>query len=295
MAADSLFADVALHVPGNGMPGSEDLFDLSKYNATPSSQVTGVELSDTHAVTGEATSVYCPANTGADNSVVWSGSRFLIPSNTQFSLEMNVYVPAWGSGVHFASFSTSEASGRCLFYATAGGQMRFNHYGAPEYTFGSVPSAAAWHHLCWERDGSNNIVCYVDGAPLTYPVGFSAALGNGGGALRVHYGVEAYLSNIRLLPGARRYAGAFTPPAAPYGALGEVSGQVLNSAGVVAQRMVRAYRRDSGRLVGQGWSDSSGDYVLPVSVASSQECNVICLDDDTAPLANDLILRTYPL
>lgn len=296
MAADSFFAQVALHVPGNGRPGSKGLLDLSQYRAAPIDLVAGVQLDEAHVVGGAKTSIHCAANSGSWWSAAWGGGRFLIPANTVFTLEFDAYVPSWASYIGLWNFASSEAAGRCQLYASASGYLRWNRYGESEFSFGPVPSAGAWHRYVYERDGSNNIRCWVDNVVLPSAVGFGGAIGNGGGGLCMHYGGQAWFANVNLVVGTRRYAGSVAAPTGPHPALGEVAGQVLDSAAAPAERLVRAYRRDTGELVGQGYSDATtGEYALAVSCATTVEMNVLCLDDDAGSLANDLVLRTFPL
>lgn len=74
-----------------------------------------------------------------------------------------------------------------------------------------------------------------------------------------------------------------------------VSGTVYDSEGQPsAGRTVRAYRRDTGSLLGSATTDSSGAYSILVGSFAS-EVQIVCLDDAGGTLENDLILRTFPV
>lgn len=71
-----------------------------------------------------------------------------------------------------------------------------------------------------------------------------------------------------------------------------VGGTVRDDAGDPAARTVRVYRRTDGRLLGETTSDAvTGAYSVDVA---DVEVQCVILDDDTAPLYNDLILRVEP-
>lgn len=72
-----------------------------------------------------------------------------------------------------------------------------------------------------------------------------------------------------------------------------ITGTVYDASGsAAASRTVRAYRRDTGALLGETTSDSGGAYSFTLTYAG--ECNVVALDDSAGTVYNDLILRTTP-
>lgn len=69
----------------------------------------------------------------------------------------------------------------------------------------------------------------------------------------------------------------------------EISGNVKNDAGANTARTVRAYRRDTGVLIGSATSDAStGNY--SISTAYSGEHTIVVLDDDAGTAYNALVL-----
>jgi hypothetical protein len=72
-----------------------------------------------------------------------------------------------------------------------------------------------------------------------------------------------------------------------------VSGIIRDADGNPAERVVRAYRRDTGALIASTTSDSvTGHYEFALGL--NDEIQRIVLDDDAAPLYNDLIDRVIP-
>lgn len=89
---------------------------------------------------------------------------------------------------------------------------------------------------------------------------------------------------------------AQSPPAGHlpgFGPAFEISGTVTDVNGDPAQRTLRAYRRDTGALVGEAVSDS-GTGAWSMIVPSTAECTVVCLDDSAGSLENDLVHRVVP-
>lgn len=73
-----------------------------------------------------------------------------------------------------------------------------------------------------------------------------------------------------------------------------VAGEVRDSTNTPVQRTIRAYRRDTGALIGSTTSDATtGQYQL--TLGYSGEVQLVCMDDDAGSLENDLIHRTFPV
>lgn len=71
-----------------------------------------------------------------------------------------------------------------------------------------------------------------------------------------------------------------------------VSGVVYDDTNAATSRLVRAYCRRDGSLLGETWSDpSDGTYTLP---CLDEEVQRVVLDDDGGTLHNDLIDRILP-
>lgn len=73
-----------------------------------------------------------------------------------------------------------------------------------------------------------------------------------------------------------------------------ISGTVRDSAGAFTSRTVRAYRRDTGALIGSAVSDAAtGAY--SIGTTHTGEHTVVCLDNDGGTLENDLVHRAFPV
>lgn len=106
---------------------------------------------------------------------------------------------------------------------------------------------------------------------------------SGSSTLTANFGASAF-----AYPVPAGYNPGFGPP------MTSISGVVSDAAGAPAARTVRAYVRSTGAMVGSTVSDAStGAYSM--TVATTEECSVICLDDAAGTLLNDLILRAVPV
>ena len=73
-----------------------------------------------------------------------------------------------------------------------------------------------------------------------------------------------------------------------------ISGTIMDTNGNGVARTVRAYRRDTGALMGEAVSNAStGAYSITTTYAG--EHSVVMLDDAVGTVENDQILRTTPV
>lgn len=64
----------------------------------------------------------------------------------------------------------------------------------------------------------------------------------------------------------------------------EATGEVKDAANQAAANCpVRAYKRSTGELIGQGMSNEQGRYRFPISAVTGDEIYMVCLDNDQAP------------
>jgi hypothetical protein len=101
--------------------------------------------------------------------------------------------------------------------------------------------------------------------------------------------LTGYIDEFYVLPGVYTWAGGPTDCwRAP-----RVAGVVRDDAGALASRVVRAYNRQNGALVGSAVSNATtGAY--SITCRSLDEVQVVALDDDAGTLHNDLIDRVIP-
>lgn len=155
-----------------------------------------------------------------------------------------------------------------------------------------------WHHLAGVREGSTLRV-FVDGVQQATGT-FSGTPQSGQHLIigRFEWNIasdfDGYLDDIRITKGVARYTADFTPPSAAFpNFAGQIAGTVLDDAGDPVARVVRAYRRDTGALVGNTTSDA-GDGSYSIDSTTAAECSVLCLDDAAGDDYNDLVLRVTP-
>jgi len=73
-----------------------------------------------------------------------------------------------------------------------------------------------------------------------------------------------------------------------------ISGVITDTNGNGVARTVRAYRRDTGALMGEAVSNgTTGTYSITTTYAG--EHDVVMLDDAVGTVENDQILRTTPI
>lgn len=179
-------------------------------------------------------------------------------------------------------------------------------FGASSSTSYSVGAAAAvslntWHHIAATRSG-NTVYLFVDGVL----VGSSAVANEPAAGLVQYVGyarngglnrfLNGYIDDFRLTPGIARYTASFTPPVAPYpDRLPWLQGAVRDHNNNLVARTVRAYRRDTGALIGEMVSDA-GTGAFSIDTAHDGEHTVIALDDEAGDVHNALIFdRVIPV
>lgn len=189
-----------------------------------------------------------------------------------FTVELLVmFVSVAGIQCFITNYAGSSLGWSLQYRADAGG-LRFG-YGNPVIIDAPwTPEPGVWYHVAVARSGETLSV-FVDGTLLksvtdrTDLAGSSAQLWvgslyySGQGAIQP---LNGYIDDLRITKGYARYAANFTPPAAR---LPDFSGP--------------------GRTL------AFGEYYF--AAPHTGEVNVVCLDDASAPLENDLILRTFPV
>ena len=124
---------------------------------------------------------------------------------------------------------------------------------------------STWTHVAWCR-ASGVLRIFVNGqkgVEVSMPTHFNPGINYIGGEVTSRF-FTGYIDDLRVTKGVARYTANFTPPAAPL-----------------------------PDIFGQGRTMAFGEYYF--ATPHTGEVNVVCLDDDSAPLENDLILRTFPV
>lgn len=136
---------------------------------------------------------------------------------------------------------------------------------------GSIPvNTGAWHHVAATRS-AGTLRFFVDGTldgAISHGTNYTTKLGLGIGAQVAEraaaYDLPGNIDDLRITKGVCRYTAKFTPPTTPF--------------------------QDAR---GPGWPLAFGEYYFTTPYTG--EVQVVCLDDASAPLENDLILRTFPV
>jgi hypothetical protein len=101
-----------------------------------------------------------------------------------------------------------------FFYSTTGTD-------SPSVGAAFTPTLNTWYHVAADRDASNVLRVYVNGAIIAsatvssafFVTSLALSIGNDGNATR---GFPGRLDEIRITKGTAQYGGAFTPPTGPF-------------------------------------------------------------------------------
>lgn len=221
-----------------------------------------------------------------------------------FTIECFGYFIAAGQGgysmiLSLRATTSGYLSGDANAVSLSGHSQQGNLFN-PNLSIGVAANAMpanVWKHLALVRT-SGVLKYFVDGVQVGADVANTKALNptylyvgvdnptNGDGAY------NGYIDEVRVTKAAR-YTANFAPPTAAFvDGLGAVSGTVKDSSNAGAVRTLRAYRRDTGALVGSTTSDAAGNYTI--YTPTLDEVSVICLDDAAGTTENDLVMRAVP-
>lgn len=307
--ADANVENYALVVGGDGSPdGSVNIFDRSPLQHALA--ISGdVKFSSAQQLFGKNTLAF--DQVGDYISVPVNAAFSLIPGN--FTVIARVFQTVQtGGGALFGGVSYQNIVGTNQFGVgpnssfalyLGSGKPGFDVYqgGTNKSVNGaSAVTASAWHELMGVRSG-NTIYLFVDGTLIgtaATSAGASDAtsrpvrIGADGAASGLFAGA---IGEVLFLPGVALYTASYTVPTDfRVSSFLHASGTVRDSSGAAASRKVRAYRRDTGALVGQTVSDVAGNYAFPVAVASA-EVTVLGLDNaTTGTIYDDICERVIP-
>lgn len=304
MAKDTYWNLVSLVLPMDGPAGSTAIVDAKGHSLSIAGNTS---LSNAQSKFGGVSAHF----DGTGDYIATVSSVDFVVGTRDFTLE------GW---FFFDGFATNHAFGSCIFDTRpvgnygAGMALFVNNSGvltawdvnsaARQSASGKV-STGTWYHIAINRK-EKALDVFVNGVSTisytsTYdysPTGTSVVIGTaadyqGTTDAFKHVG---YVDDVRFTNGFARYSGTFTPSTEPNPIAGPVvSGTVLDSNGNPAVRSLRAYRRDTGALVGSAVSSAlNGNYSMDI-LGYSGEVQVVMLDDVAGTFENDQILRTTPV
>jgi hypothetical protein len=188
-------------------------------------------------------------------------------------------------------FNSAAAAGDVTF------QLRESNTTHTILSGGSGLLNDAWQHVELCRNGSDwglfiNGTLVDDGSYSGFITNISKSL------LLWGYSYAAaqwrgYMQDLRITKGVARHTANFTPPTRGAFVQTFINGVIKDDTGTPCERIVRAYRRDTGAFVAQALSDAvTGEYEL--ESFHDGEHQRIVLDDAAGTLYNDLIDRVVP-
>ena len=298
MSGDAYYPNVSLLLHCDGTDGSTTFTDSSPTPKTVTASGNAhIETDQAKFGTASAyfdgTGDYCQIannaalnNFGTDDFTIECWARF---SNTGSYYTLLSCWTTWNTSAAYELLATN--TGRIVFF---GGDS------VPINIQSNINTAITntWIHIAACR-ASGTTRLFVGGSSVGTPHVGSVSISNGA-ALKIgassdgSAGHNGYLDDIRITKGAARYTADFTPPTVAFpNFAGQIAGVITDDASDPVARVVRAYRRDTGALVGNTTS-SAGDGSYSINLPTLDECSVIALDDASGDLFNDLIARVTP-
>lgn len=301
MAGDAHYQSVSLLLHCDGANNSTAFTDTSPLPKAITA-VGNAKVSTAQSKFGGA-SLYCD---GAGDALTTPNHVDLLFGTGDFTIEFWLYTTKVSQAADYprilAKGDYLTSGGWSLVYFKSSGLVYFDIYAGGAVALG-VPCGtvadSTWAHMAITRSGSTvrsflNGVKRGEGTNTTNLNASDLVAIGGTSSLAGSGSFAGYLDDIRLTKGVARYTEDFTPPSGPFTPwAGQVAGVVKDDTAAPAARTVRAYRRDTGALVGSVVSNgSTGAYTI--NCPTLDECSVVCLDDSAGTTHNDLIARAVP-
>lgn len=296
MAGDASFASVSLLLHCDGSNGSTTFTDSGPGAKTVTA--TAAQISTAQSKFGGASALF--------NG---SSARLSVPASADFDFGTGDFtIEIWA---RFASHTTvqtlfgnyqNSTNGWSLQRRSDTNTIRLGNGDTALIDVSWTPTDNTWYHLAVCRSGTS-LRAFVDGSQVGSTATSSDNISGSTNELLVgalYFGsfvqhFNGYIDDLRITKGVARYTSNFTAPASAFlDYAGQVSGNVKDSAGSNAARTVRAYRRDTGALVGSTTSNgTTGNYTI--NCATLEEVTVIALDNATSgTYYNDQAARVIP-
>ena len=274
MAGDIYYPNVSLLLHCDGPDGSTTFTDSSP---TPK----------TVTVAGNAHIETDQKQLGtASGAFDGSGDYLTIPDSADFAfgagdftIEGWIYESVRGAirqiiGQH----GTASVTNSSFLILSDQGKLSFAvNYGSSTATaaYASTHTTSAWHHFAAVRDGTT-LRLFLDGTSVATASIGTNTLNNSTRPVCVgvvindttpdpgNYYFNGYMDELRITKGVARYTADFTPPTAAFpNYAGQLSGEVRDvNNSLLANTVVRAYRRDTGAMLVSGLSGDGTAEVL---------------------------------
>lgn len=278
MACDPYWNQVVLALHMDGTNGSTTFTDSSPSAKTVTANG-NAQISTAQSKFGGASAYF----DGTGDSLTAHSETL----SGDFTIELWVYLTTAPTSQFLVGCGNDAASTGFLLNVNTSGQVNLfgNNTGLIAGSGSSILNT--WTHVALSRSGST-IGLFVAGTQLgsvSISKSFSGTVRIGAEDYNgtITHRFTGYIDDLRITKGVARYTANFTPPAAPFpNQLPVISGVVKDASGNLAERLVRAYLRSSGKLLGQTLSNpATGDYSIPVE--SDKECFVVCHDSSANP------------
>lgn len=297
MAGDAHYSSVSLLLAGDGADGSSTLTDSGPSARSPASVGTALISTDQSKWGGSSVEL-----TGSGDQVNYANNAAFNFGSGAFTVELWVRPTSVAAAQVLCTNYGSSGTGWSIAIA-AGGDLGINLSGdGYDITASGALSANTWAHVAISGS-SGSIKAFIDGtqagSTFTGAVSLDSSMPLTVGALLFsgtwYDRLTGFVDDLRITKGVARYTGNFTPPAAAFDDRSpQVSGNIKDSSGANAARTVRAYRRDTGALVGSTTSNgTTGNYTIDCS--TDTEVTVVALDNATSgTYYNDQAVRVIP-
>ena len=276
MAGDALFKSVVLLLNGNGPNGSTDIVD-----ASPSAHAVGlfgaVQISTAQAMFGGSSLLF------------GGGDRVQIPDSADWDFgtgDFSIEIALRFSAIYDTTTLLGNYPGWVVQYRPDSGGFVFGVNNDKLKIAPFSPVLNTWYRLGIRRvSGAMSI--FVDEAPIGSPSAVSTDISGSvaplligelyaGGYIQQFHG---HMAHIRITREARDLDSQPTAPWPDYAT--QFQGVVRDSADLPCSRRVRAYRRDTGVLVGSAVSDAeSGIYTLNSTHVGAHTLNFLPNDGE---------------
>ena len=314
MAGDAHFEKVVLLLHGEGGNGSTQFTDSGPAARTPAAIVGGAQISTGWSAFGSSAMKF----NGSGAFIAYADASDLRLGASDFTIECRVRLTGYAAssgGEYGATIISKDDSGAREYFVVISGT-------ASEYTTlkfqgfsGNTTSVAVQagyafnlntdYAVAVTRSGGR-VYLFVNGVLLN-PGGTAFAVTIQGtasptrigalyfdGGATYNYYFNGYIDELRLTKGVARYTATYTADTSAFAdRAGQITGMVRDDAGAFASRTLRAIYRDTGALAGSAVS-SAVDGRYQMDCARLAECDVVCLDDASGAVYNDLILRVTP-
>lgn len=260
---DQHFENVVLLLHMDGINGGNTFADSSLSQKTVSS-AGGAAISTAKSKWGGASLLL----DGSGDYLSVQGHDDFVFGTGDFTVEMWVNTTTTSEKVLVDQFSNS--SPHVWQFSIKNGTLNWFSSGAYALV-GSIPvNTGAWRHVAATRS-AGTLRLFVDGTldgavahGTNYTTKSVLGIGAQVASRNAVYDLPGNIDDLRITKGVCRYTANFTPPTTPF-----------------------QDARGPGRPL------AFGEYYFTTPYTG--EVQVVCLDDASAPLENDLILRTFPV